>query len=51
VLHEDADTSIDQRLKAIEIDNKMAGHNEPEQLKVTGLGSILQKIRTSARKP
>ena len=41
----------DAQMKAIEIDNKMAGHNEPEQLKVTGLGSLLQKIRQSAPKP
>lgn len=41
----------DVQMKAIEIDNKMAGHNEPEKLKVEGMGSLLQKIRRTAPKP
>lgn len=41
----------DVQMKAIEIDNKMAGHNEPEKLKVEGMGSLLQKIRRTAAKP
>lgn len=39
------------QLKAVEIDAKMQGHNEPEKLKITGLGTVLQKIRKDARKP
>lgn len=35
----------------IETDNRMAGHNEPEKLKVEGIGSVLQKIRRDAPKP
>ena len=33
---EEGGPTIDQKLKAIELDNKMAGHNQPEQLKLTG---------------
>ena len=40
-----------EQIRAIEIDNRMQGHNEPEQLKVTGLGSVMQKIRRDAPKP
>jgi hypothetical protein len=29
----------------------MAGHNEPEQLEVKGMGSLLAKIRREAKKP
>lgn len=40
-----------EQLSALEIDNRMAGHNEAEKLKVTGMGSVLQKIRRDAPKP
>lgn len=39
------------QLKALEIDNKMQGHNEAEKIKVSGLGGLLQKIRASSPKP
>lgn len=39
------------QLKAIELDARMQGHNEPEKLKVEGMGSLLQKIRRTAPKP
>lgn len=45
-----AQLSGDQ-LKALEIDNKMQGHNEAEKLLVTGIGSLMQKMRLQARKP
>jgi hypothetical protein len=37
--------------RALEIDNRMAGHNEPDPIKIEGLGSLLQKIRKEAKKP
>lgn len=40
-----------EQLKAIEIDSRMQGHNEPEKLLVKGMGSVLQKIRQTAPKP
>lgn len=40
-----------EQLKAVELDAKMQGHNEPEKLKIEGLGTVLQKIRKDARKP
>lgn len=45
------DQLTSDQLKAVEIDNKMQGHQEAEKLKVTGLGSLLQKIRAAAPKP
>lgn len=40
-----------EQLKALEIDARIQGHNEPEKLKVEGMGSLLQKIRRTAPKP
>lgn len=40
-----------EQLRAVEIDNRMQGHNEAEKLKITGLGTVLQKIRKDAKKP
>lgn len=39
------------QIRALEVDNRMQGHNEAEQLKVSGMGSLLQQIRREARKP
>lgn len=38
-------------LKAIEIDNRMAGHNAPEKVEITDIGDLMQAIRSSAPKP
>lgn len=40
-----------EQLKAMELAAKLQGQNEPEKLKVTGLGSLLQQIRKAAPKP
>lgn len=40
-----------EQLKAVEIDNKMAGHNEAEKLNVDGIGELVQMIRRGAAKP
>lgn len=39
------------QLKAVELATRMQGQNEPEKLKVEGMGSLLQKIRRTAPKP
>lgn len=40
-----------EQLKAMEIDNKIQGHNEPETVRIEGAGALLQKIRKGAPKP
>lgn len=40
-----------EQLKAIEIDNVMAGHNEPEKIEVSGVGELVDMIRREAPKP
>lgn len=40
-----------EQLRAMEIDNKMAGHNEPDQVEHSGMGGIMDLIRKAARKP
>lgn len=45
-----AQLTADQ-IRALEVDNRMQGHNEAEKLKVEGMGSLLQKIRKDAQKP
>lgn len=37
------------RMMAIEIDNKMAGHNEPEKVEFFGMGNLLDLIRERSR--
>lgn len=48
---EEQDQLTPEQLRAVEIDNRTQGHNEPEKLKIEGLGTVLQKIRKDARKP
>lgn len=40
-----------EQLKALEIDNRMQGHNAEEKVKVSGMGALLQKIRKKGPKP
>ena len=42
---------MDGRRKFIEIDNKLAGHNEPEPIQVVGVFGLMAQIRKSAPKP
>lgn len=44
------DLTIEQ-LRAMEIDNRMAGHNEPDKVNVFGLSDLLRQIRSTSRKP
>ena len=39
------------RLKAVEIDNRMAGHNAPERVEITDIGDLMERIRKDSPKP
>ncbi len=44
----DDETPLKERIKALEVDNAMAGHNAPSEVKINGVADLLAQIRSEA---
>ena len=47
----DPNASPSDRMKAIELDSKMAGHLQPEKVEVFGMADLLSLVRSRSRDP